>query len=201
VTFGVCDGCRIALALEASTAFASSSGASYVRPVAGVEGIEFRPMVASDVASVPIPHQGDPGQVLARIADLGSSAVLAFDDDQHVGQLQFRRYEPGARSPNAVWDPLFWMDFDTHAPDLPLGTLCVCCYHVGQLDSTADRDQRYQGRGVGTRLLDCFLDWARAGTFDAVIAKATPPHRPVMGFLGGLPAAAYEARGFEAVTR
>ena len=68
-------------------------------------------------------------------------------------------------------------------------------------DYTADRDERYQGRGLGARLLDCFLDWAGARAFDAVIAKATPPHRPVMGFLGGLPAAVYEARGFETVTR
>jgi GNAT superfamily N-acetyltransferase len=116
-------------------------------------------------------------------------SLLAFDGDQHVGQLQFRRYEAGTRSPHGVWDPLFWMDFDDHAPDLPPGTLCVFCYHIGQLESTPDRDERYQGRGVGARLLDCFLDWVRAENFDAVIAKATPPHRPVMGFLGGLPAA------------
>ena len=158
-------------------------------------------MVASDVGSVPIACQGDPGQVLARIADLGSCALLAFDGDQHVGQLQFRRYEAGAVSPHGVWDPLYWMDFDNRSPELPLGTLCVFCYHIGQLDSTAHRDERYQGRGIGARLLDCFLDWAQAGNFDAVIAKATPPHRPVMGLLGGLPPAVYEGRGFETVTR
>ena len=158
-------------------------------------------MAASDVGSVPIACQGDAGQVFARITDLGSSAVLAFDGDQHVGQLQFRRYGAGTRSPNGVWDPRWWMDFDDHAPELPLRTLCVFCYHVGQLDDKAERDERYQGRGIGARLLDCFLDWARAETFDAVIAKATPSHRPVMRFLGGLPAAAYQARGFETVSR
>jgi hypothetical protein len=158
-------------------------------------------MVASDVGSVPIAHQGDSVEVLARIADLGSSAVLAFDGDQHVGQLQFRRYKAGTRSPSGVWDPLYWMDFDAHAPDLPPGTLCVFCYHVGQLDDTADRDERYEGLGIGASLLDCLLDWARAGKFEAVIAKATPPHRAVMEFLGGLPEAAYQARGFGTAAR
>jgi GNAT superfamily N-acetyltransferase len=169
--------------------------------VAAIEGIVYRPMVASDVGSVPIAHQGEPDQVLARIADLGSSALLAFDGDQHVGQLQFRRYEAGT-PPKGVWDPLYWMDFGAHAPELPPGTLCLFCYHVGQLDdAAADRTERYQGLGIGARLLDCFLDWARAGSFKAVIAKASPPHRPVMGFLGGLPAAVYEARGFGSVAR
>jgi GNAT superfamily N-acetyltransferase len=158
-------------------------------------------MVASDVGSVPIAHQGERDEVLARIGDLGSSALLAFDGEQHVGQLQFRRYEAGTRSPNGLWDPMYWMDFADHAPDLPPGTLCVFCCHVGQLDDSADRDQRYQGRGIGVTLLDCLLDWARAQGFVAVIAKATPPHRPVRGFLGGHPTAVYEARGFETVAR
>jgi hypothetical protein len=158
-------------------------------------------MVASDIGSVPIACQGDRAQVLARIADLGSSALLAFDGKEHVGQLQFRRYEAGTRSPHGPWDPLYWMDFGDRAPDLPLGTLCVCCYHIGQRDNTADRDESYQGRAIAARLLDYFLDWARAGSFNAVIAKATPPYSAVMRFLGGLPAAAYEARGFKTLSR
>lgn len=188
-------------AFESLAPFASRITATYVRPVAGIEGVVYRPMVASDVGSVPIAHQGDPDDVLARIADLGSSAVLAFDGGQHVGQLQFRRYEAGTRSPDGVWDPRYWMDFDDRAPDLPPATLCLFCYHVGQLDDTADRAEHYQGRGIGAGLLDYLLDWARAADFAAVIAKATPPHRPIMGFLGGLPAAAYEARGFEILAR
>ena len=64
-------------------------------------------MVASDIGSVPIACQGDRAQVLARIADLGSGALLAFDGKEHVGQLQFRRYEAGTRSPRGVWDPLY----------------------------------------------------------------------------------------------
>jgi GNAT superfamily N-acetyltransferase len=173
----------------------------YVRLMANVEGIEYRPMVASDVGSVPIVHQGDRGQVLARIAELGSSAVLAFEGDQHVAQLQFRRYEPGTRSPNGVWDPLYWMDFGDHAPKVPPPALCVCCYHVGQVNDTADRDARYQDRGIGPQLLDHLVEWARAAGVGAVIAKATPPYRPVMQFLGGLPTAVYEARKFEIAAR
>jgi GNAT superfamily N-acetyltransferase len=187
--------------LEALDGPRLSEPAPYIRLVTAFERILYRPMLESDVGSVPIACQGTPDRVRDRIAHLGSSAVLAFDQGQHVGQLQFRRYEAGTRSPNGVWDPLYWTDFDDHAPDLPPSTLCLGCYHVGQLHNGADRDERYQGRGVGARLLDSFLDWARAGNFEALIAKATPPYRPVMGFLGGLPTAAYETRGFETVTR
>ena len=112
-------------------------------------------MVVADVGSVPIAHQGDPEQVRARIADLGSSALLAFHGDQHVGQLQFRRYEPATKSPNGVWDPLYWMDFD-EAPALSSDTLCVFCCHIGQVDDTDARDERYQGRGIAATLLDHF---------------------------------------------
>jgi GNAT superfamily N-acetyltransferase len=184
-----------------STFMTAEDSTIYVRLMANVEGIEYRPMVASDVGSVPIAHQGDRGQVLARIAELGSSAVLAFEGDQHVPQLQSRRYESGTRSPNGVWDPLYWMDFGDHAPKVPLPALCVCCYHVGQVNDTADRDARYQDRGIGPQLLDHLVEWARAARVGAVIAKATPPYRPVMQFLGGLPTAVYEARKFEIAAR
>ena|SRR5262245_45987298 len=159
--------------------------------------ISFRPMTAADVGLVPIGHQGDSDEVLQRIADLGASAVLAFDGDQHVGQLQFRRYEPGTHSPQGLWDPLYWADFADRAPALPAHTLAVFCYHVGQLDDTDAREPRYQGRGLGLSLLDYFLDWAIQAGFSAVVAKAVPPYRPVMKFMGGQPASVYQARGFE----
>jgi GNAT superfamily N-acetyltransferase len=161
------------------------------------DGIEYRPMVVSDVGLVPIVHQGAESEVLARIAELGSSALLAFERGHHVGQLQFRRYEPGTRSPHGVWDPLYWMDFVGRAPDLPFATVSVCCCHVGQLDDTERRARQYLGRGIGSALLDHFLAWARQREFAAVIAKATPAHRSVMEFLGGFPTRVYEGRGFE----
>jgi GNAT superfamily N-acetyltransferase len=139
--------------------------------------------------------------VRVRIVDLGSCALLAFDGDDHVGQLQFRRYEAGGRSPNGIWTPRYWMDFDGHAPALPPDTICLSCFHIGQLDDTAARDERYQDRGIAAALLHHFLEWARARRIGAVIVKATPPHRPVMDLLGGLPAPAYEARGFDTVVR
>jgi GNAT superfamily N-acetyltransferase len=170
-----------------------------VRSAASHESIRLRPMTAADVGHVPIAHQGEPREVLQRIEDLGSSAILAFDADRHVGQLQFRRYEPGVRSPRGVWDPLYWGDFAGHAPELPTDTLAIFCYHVGQLDETEARDPRYQGRGLGTRLLDYFLDWVTQSGFAAVIAKGVPNTRPVMAFMGGQPARVYQARGFEIV--
>jgi hypothetical protein len=89
------------------------------------QSIRLRPMTAADVGRVPIADQGDPGEVLQRIADAGSSAILAFDGDRHVGQLQFRRYRPGVKSPRGLHDPLYWGDFDGHAPDLPGDSLAI----------------------------------------------------------------------------
>ena len=159
--------------------------------------IHYRPMTAEDLGAVPIGHQGDEQEVRARIQDLGSSAILAFDGTQHVGQLQFRRYAADTRSPKGLWDPLYWGEFGNVAPALPDRSLSVYCYHVGQLDDTDDRDARYHGRGIGLSLLDHFLDWAKQAGFAAVTAKATPTPRAVMAFMGGQPPKAYLERGFE----
>jgi hypothetical protein len=79
--------------------------------VSGVLSVEYRPMEAGDVGVLPSAQQGDEDEIRRRIACLGSSAWLAFDGVRHVGQLQFRRFEPRIRSPNGVWGPLWWMDF------------------------------------------------------------------------------------------
>ncbi|MYA27086.1 MAG: hypothetical protein F4091_01330 [Acidimicrobiales bacterium] len=81
--------------------------------------IAYRAMAASDVGSVPVGCMGEADELDARIATLGSAAILAFDGDRHVGQLQFRQYIGGQRSPDSIWDPLYWMDFDDRAPSLP----------------------------------------------------------------------------------
>jgi GNAT superfamily N-acetyltransferase len=161
--------------------------------------IECRPMARSDLGLVPIGHQGDADEVAQRIETLGSSAILAFDGTAHVGQLQFRAHEPGTRSPNGLHDPLYWGDFGGYEPTLPTGTLAVFCYHVGQLDDTDARDARYQGRGIGAQLLDTLLAWADTRGVPAVVAKAVPPHRPVMAFMGGQPPSVYAERGFDTV--
>ena len=157
----------------------------------------LRLMTAEDVGRVPIGCQGDEAALRARIADVGSAAVLAFDGPQHVAQLQFRRYDRACRSPNGLWDPLYWGEFGDAAPALPADSLSIFCYHVGQLDDSERRDARYQGRGLGVALLDYLLQWAAGAGFAAIAAKATPPHRAVMGFMGGQPASVYEACGFE----
>ncbi|MCY4480708.1 MAG: GNAT family N-acetyltransferase [Rhodospirillales bacterium] len=157
----------------------------------------FRLMTADDVGRVPIGCQGDEAALRSRIADVGSAAVLAFDGAQHVAQLQFRRYDQTCRSPNGLWDPLYWGEFGDTAPALPTNSLSIFCYHVGQLDDSERRDARYQGRGLGVALLDYLLEWAAGAGFAAIAAKATPPQRAVMGFMGGQPTDIYEARGFE----
>ena len=160
--------------------------------------LSCRMMHIDDVGSVPLDHQGNPDEVRARIRDLGSAAVLAFDGDRHVAQLGFRRFEPGLRSPLGLMDPLYWGDFSGVAlPELPHATLNLFCYHVGQLREGPERDERYQGRGLGLKLLDVLLDWAGPAGFEAIVAKAVPPVRAVAVFMGGHPQTAYEARGFE----
>jgi len=167
--------------------------------MSATQHITYRAMSASDVGSVPVGCMGGPDELEARIAGLGSAAILAFEGDRHVGQLQFRRYIRGQRSPDSIWDPLYWMDFDGHAPTLPPSTISVFCYHVGQLDDTDDRDSSYFGRGIGAGLLDYLLEWAASTGAAAVVAKASPSLRPVMGFMGGQPVEVYEERGFEVV--
>lgn len=156
-------------------------------------------MTVADIDQVPMQCHGQSDAVSERIRTLGSTAILVFDGEQHVAQLQFRRYNAALRSPDGIWDPLYWGDFGETAPDLPPNSLSVFCYHVGQVDNTEARDPNYQGRGIGLAMLDFFLDWADAAGFETIAAKFTPSPRPVMGFMGGQPAEAYEARGFKVV--
>jgi GNAT superfamily N-acetyltransferase len=161
--------------------------------------IEYRMMGIGDVDRLPIGCQGSRAEAVQRIEDLGSCAVLAFEGDQHVAQLQFRRYDAKARSPNSIHDAAYWGDFGDHAPDLSHDTLAVHCFHVGQVDDTDARDARYQGRGIGLQLLDHLLVWASEAGFEAIIAKASPSVRPVMVFMGGQAKESFEERGFETV--
>lgn len=159
-------------------------------------------MRMADVGRAPIDCQGTEDEVRARIAALGASAILAFDGEQHVGQLQFRRYDPALRSPAGIMDPLYWGDFgQASVPSLPPGTLNLFCYHVGQLEAGDARDSRYHGRGIGVALLEEFVSWADAAGVEATVAKAVPPFRPLGVFMGGHPASIYEDSGFETVAR
>lgn len=156
-------------------------------------------MVLADIDKVPLGCQGSRDAIVKRISELGAAAILAFDGDQHVAQLQFRRYDQDLRSPDGLWDPLYWGDFGEHAPALPAATLSVFCYHVGQLEDSEAREPKYQGQGIGLTLLDHFLQWASAAGYKSVTAKCTPTPRAVMSFMGGQPAEAYQDRGFELV--
>lgn len=123
--------------------------------------------------------------------------MMVFDGPVHVGQLQFRSYVPDTVSPNGIMDPLYWMDFRGHAPRLPEKTIALFCFHVGQIDNTPARDSHYFGRGIGISLLRNTMAWAKDAGFEALIAKGCPGYRPVIEFMGGLPAEVYEKEGFE----
>lgn len=165
--------------------------------MATVGPIGYRMMTLDDVARIPISCQGSVLEIEARIRDLGGAAVLGFDRDQHVAQLQFRRYARDLRSPRGLWDPAYWGDFGEQAPRLSEKTLSVFCYHVGQLDETERRETQYQGRGIGLQLLDYLVSWATDSGFEYIVAKATPADRRVMSFMGGQPVSAYLQRGFD----
>lgn len=162
--------------------------------------LRYRPMLAADIGRVPMDCHGGHEALTARIADLGAAGILAFDDGRHVGQLQFRRHRAELRSAEGIWNPDYWGDFGDGQPSLPHATLGIFCYHVGQLTDGEERDARYFGRGIGPALLDHAIAWAQTRGFEAMVAKCTPPHRPVMGFMGGQPASVYAERGFERVS-
>jgi hypothetical protein len=123
--------------------------------------------------------------------------MLVFDGQQHIGQLQFRPYIPNTVSPRGLHDPLYWMDFQGQAPDLPKRTLSLFCYHVGQTDNTQARDLRYFGKGIGLRLLKETLSWAKVAGFEAVVAKGCPGYRSIIEYMGGMPIDVYREQGFK----
>lgn len=159
--------------------------------------VRYRPMNKEDIGRVPVGCQGSEMDLLRRFDDLDSCAILGFNGDQHVAQLQFRRFDSNIISPNGLWDPLYWGEFGEFAPILPRNSLSVFCYHVGQLEDSDARDLRYQGRGIGLALLDYLLQWAGENEFAAIAAKFTPADRKIMSFMGGQPLESYLDRGFK----
>ncbi|MCP3985321.1 MAG: hypothetical protein GY723_13105, partial [bacterium] len=57
------------------------------------------------------------------------------------------------------------------------------------------------GRGMGREMLEFLLGWVVDVGCEAVIAKASPSFRPVMGFMGGLPVETYTEHGFDTIAR
>lgn len=164
--------------------------------------VRCRPLALADLDTVPLQCQGEPAEVAERIAGCGSSAMLAFDGDACVGQLQFRPYVAGTRSPNGLHHPLYWMDYPDGTPSPPQPALALFCYHVGQLGGDPERrDPRYLGRGIGPALLRETLAWAREHGFTAVVAKGLAPCWPLIQYMGGMPWPVYEEHGFTILHR
>lgn len=153
-------------------------------------------MILADLGNVPLDCHGSRSQLLSRIKTIGAAGVLAFDGARHVGQLQFRVHDPRLRSARGIWDADYWGDFGQFDEPLPARTLGIFCYHVGQTAHGVERAASYSGQGMATAMLDYALDWASLNDFGAVVAKGVPANPGTMRFMGGLPTAAYEARGF-----
>jgi hypothetical protein len=125
--------------------------------------------------------------------------MMVFEGQKHIGQLQFRPFVPNTVSPQGLHHPLYWMDFQGHAPALPRKTLSLFCYHVGQTDNTQARDSRYFGKGIGLCLLEKTLQWAEDVGFEAVIAKGCPGYRTIIEYMGGMPTEVYQEKGFKII--
>jgi GNAT superfamily N-acetyltransferase len=162
--------------------------------------ISYRALAERDLPFVPLQCQGEPEEVRERIAACGSSAMLAFDGDRCVAQVQFRPYAAGTRSPRGIHHPLYWMDYPEETPALPEPALSLFCFHVGQVEDDPERrDPRYLGRGIGTELRRRAVDWAGEHGFRAVVAKGLAPCWPVIQYMGGMPWPVYDQHGFAAV--
>lgn len=162
----------------------------------------YRPLALADLDTVPLQCQGELEEIQERLAASGSSAMLAFDDGVCVGQLQFRPYLAGTRSPNGLHHPLYWMEYPARTPPVQEPALALFCYHVGQLAGDPERrDPRYLGRGIGQALLRETLAWAPEHGITAVVAKGLAPCWPLVQYMGGMPWPVYEEHGFSNLHR
>lgn len=141
------------------------------------------------------------------IQTYGSCAVIAMDGDRIVGQLRF--YPKTLRVPSAHGTGLCMQQVfpngpadDMAARDFPPldqmsdKTLLVHCLMTG---SPSQKDNPYQRKGIGSRMVRTLTDWARKRGWTAIEANAYADLPSLYAVTGQAGKAFWEKLGFRVV--
>ena len=126
--------------------------------------------------------------------------MLAYVDQQYVGQLYLQEYNPAFIEPGGWNGNRAWADFQVAEPlSLNGRLLTLGCYHVGWMPD-GSRDRSLQGRGIGTALLEAIIEWYRGQTaIDGLMSWALVPGSMALLQAGQMPYTLYQEYGFREI--
>ena len=142
--------------------------------------------------NMPGPVPGDPGYVIQeffrkQIRVTGSCMILAWEGGGVIGKMHLTTREMHEAMGSCVdYGGRYCVDDDQFAPSIQkltddelerLGrsdsrTLRVLCFNVGHFD------ERYQGRGIATAMLEYLKQWARQRAWRRIEAHSCPDITP-----------------------
>lgn len=162
--------------------------------------IECRPMRVSDYKAIETQHWTSVDQVEKYIERQGIASMLAFIDQQYVGQLYLQEYDPEFSEPGGWNGNRAWADFQVAEPlGLSSRLLTLGCYHVGWMPD-GSRNRSLQGRGIGTALLEAIIEWYRGqSAIDGLMSWALVPGCMELLQAGQMPYTLYQEYGFREI--
>ena len=158
-------------------------------------------MRVSDYGVIETQHWVSVDQVKEYIELQGIASMLAFVDQQYVGQLYLQEYAPEFSEPGGWTGNRPWADFRVAEPlGLSGRLLTLGCYHVGWMPDNS-RDRSLQGRGTGTALLEAVIEWYRGQTaINGLMSWALVPGcKTLLQYAGQMPYLVYQKQGFREV--
>ena len=166
-------------------------------------------MTLSDYDSVDTEHWSSRAQVEEFIDRSGIALMLAFDDQQFVGQLYLQEYDPNFIEPST--GERFWADFQAAEPlGLDGRYLSLGCYHVGWTAQSSwasyppvPWQASLLSRGIGTTLLRAVIDWFNTQSeVDGLISWALAPgSKPLLQWAGQMSFHVYHRYGFQEIKK